>query len=293
MQSEVLMPVREAFIEVFGIFMDEKQKNKIRANNVRQYVEGIVDLLLKDKILLQLKQTERYENINWKRKIEILHDNYNSTIVGNIQEIFKIGGAGSHFNGKVQANELREIIDLAVHIVEDIFVVYFLSPEHRFGTENIFTIFSMLPLKHRIYILEKILDDQDNLKNEDVIDRLSLAYAKNGDGNKALELLDKALKEKRIGSFFHQERKESIRTLMKNIDELYSQNPNYEWNNGCSEVIVERGRLVVGLPTSKDILDTAKAVEIFNAWFEEGRDNYPEFINLFFYLMKTDERQYK
>ncbi len=50
---------------------------------------------------------------------------------------------------------------------------------------------------------------------------------------------------------------------------------------------------MVGLPTSKDIFDTAKAVQIFKEWFEQDKDKYPEFINLFLYLMKTDTRQYK
>ncbi|MFC2737412.1 MAG: hypothetical protein ACFN25_04905 [Leptotrichia wadei] len=48
--NEILMPINEDFLEVFDTFMDNDQKNKIRANNVRQYVEGIIDLLLRDEI---------------------------------------------------------------------------------------------------------------------------------------------------------------------------------------------------------------------------------------------------
>lgn len=47
--DEILMPIRGDFLEIFEIFMDENQKAKIRANTVRQYTEGIIDLLLKDK----------------------------------------------------------------------------------------------------------------------------------------------------------------------------------------------------------------------------------------------------
>lgn len=46
----MLMPVHPQFMDVFETFMNEEQKSKIRANNVRQYIEGIIDLLLKDKI---------------------------------------------------------------------------------------------------------------------------------------------------------------------------------------------------------------------------------------------------
>lgn len=37
--SNILMPINQNFIEVFETFMDENQKTKIRANNVRQYAE--------------------------------------------------------------------------------------------------------------------------------------------------------------------------------------------------------------------------------------------------------------
>ena len=162
-KNEVLMPINEKFIDVFEVFMDANQRTKIRANNVRQYTEGIVDLILKDKILATLKPSEIYEGINWGRKIKILQENYDVQIANSIQEIFRIGGDGSHFNGIVNDDDLQRIIDKAIHIVEDIFVKYFLEPEHKFGSENIFTIFSMLPLNHRIYILENVSKHYMNL----------------------------------------------------------------------------------------------------------------------------------
>lgn len=60
-----------------------------------------------------------------------------------------------------------------------------------------------------------------------------------------------------------------------------------------SKALVVDDLLVVGLPTSKDVFDTAKAVQIFGEWFKQDKDKYPEFINLFLYLMKTDTRQYE
>ena len=50
METSILMPVHPQFMDVFETFMNEEQKSKIRANNVRQYIEGIIDLLLKDKV---------------------------------------------------------------------------------------------------------------------------------------------------------------------------------------------------------------------------------------------------
>ena len=63
--NEILMPINEQFGDVFETFMDDNQKAKIRANNVRQYVEGIIDLLLKDKIVPTLKPTEDYAGVKY------------------------------------------------------------------------------------------------------------------------------------------------------------------------------------------------------------------------------------
>lgn len=285
----VLIPINECFVDVFETFMDDNQKTKIRANSVRQYVEGIIDLLLKDKIVAVLKPHENYEGINWSRKINIIKENYDKNIGESIQEIFRIGGDGSHFNGQVNDNDLHIVINKAIHIVEDIFVQYFLAPGHSFGCENIFTIFSMLPLHHRIYILENVFT---HYINPDIIDRLSLAYAKAGDMNKAFTLLKRALQENVIDEVFYDFQLERINTLSSNLKELYERNKQYENNPEHSVALIVGDQLVVGLPTSKDVFDTARAVQIFGEWFETGKAEYPEFINLFLYLMKTDNRQY-
>ena len=68
--NTILMPINQNFLEVFEVFMDENQKTKIRANNVRQYIEGIIDLLLKKNIQQYLKENEPYEGVNWSRKLK-------------------------------------------------------------------------------------------------------------------------------------------------------------------------------------------------------------------------------
>lgn len=290
MNNLALIPINRKFVDVFEIFMDDNQKTKIRANNVRQYVEGIIDLLLKDKIIPALKPNEDYAGVNWGRKIKILKENYDENIAANIQEIFIIGGDGSHFDGKVTDDDLQTIINKAIHIVEDIFVKYFLVPEHRFGCENIFTIFSMLPLHHRIYILENVAT---YYINSDIIDRLSLAYTKSGEKDKAIAFLEKALQEKVIDIYFFNIQLNKINTVSENLTKLYEINAQYDNSPERSVALIVGNQLVVGLPTSKDVFDTAKAIEIFSEWFETDKDKYPEFINLFLYLMKTDNRQYK
>lgn len=283
-----LMPINKDFLKVFGSFMDETMENKHRANDVRQYVEGIIDLLLKEKILDCLGPNQKYEGTSWKNKLKYIKK-YDEKIGNSIAEIFRVGGAGSHFAGRVSDDELEEIIKRAIHIVEDIFVRYFLSDEHRFGNENIYTIFSMLPLRHRIYILEHV---SNTYTNQCVIDRLSLAYAKAGEMDKAVTFLKKQLQEKNIDCNFYDCQLYKITIISEQIEQVYELNKDYENNHGRIRGINIGSKIVVGLPPSKDVFNTAKAVNIFKSWFDDCGGKYPEFIKLFLYLMQTDDRQY-
>lgn len=285
-----LMPINKCFLEVFDTFMDENQKIKIRANSVRQYIKGIIDLLLKDKIISILKPNEIYEGVNWKRKIKIIKDHYDSDIGNTIEYIFRIGGDGSHFNGKVNGDDLCKIVDKSIHIVEDIFVKYFLSPKHKFGTENIYTIFSMLPLHHRIYILEQLTN---HYINSNIVDRLSLAYVKSDQLDKAIHILKKSLKEGVIHEEFYKKQIEKINILYQHLEELYKVNENYTQSPEKVVALIRDDQIIVGVPTSKDVFETAKAVEVCKDWFEITKAKYPEFVNLFLYLMMTDSREYK
>lgn len=288
-EAKILMPANEKFFESVEVFFSQAQKIKIRANNVRQYVEGIIDLLLKDKIISAMGKKDDYNGLSMKKKLKILEGHYDKKITQDIRKVFEVGGKGSHFSGKVEPDELNEILHIAIHIVEEIFVKYFTEPEHRFGTENIFTIFSMLPLKHRIYILERLLQVYIN---NDILDRLSLAYVKNGDKEKAVRLLTR-YRGKHIEEDFFQAQIEKINRMEMYVDSVHALNRTYGDSPKYMKAIARDGYIIVGLPSSNDIFDTQKAVETFRGWLEDDKEKYPEFINLFMYLMITDDRIYQ
>ena len=148
----------------------------------------------------------------------------------------------------------------------------------------------MLPLHHRIYILENVTK---HYTNEHIVDRLSLAYTKSGEINKASIFLEKSLKENVINKEFYNYQLRKIDILSLNLAQLYEKNSKYENDPEYSKAILVGEHLVVGFPTSKDVFETAKAVQIFSQWFETDKNRYPEFINLFLFLMQTDNRQYK
>ena len=147
----------------------------------------------------------------------------------------------------------------------------------------------MLPLNNRIYILENVYA---HYKNQEIVDRLSLAYLKNGEVDKAREFLESAKEENIISSEFEKVQLYKLNVLANNLADLYQKNSCYTDNPVFSKAIVDGNLLVVGLPTSRDVFDTSKAVDIFRQWFEDGKSEYPEFINLFLCLMATDTRQY-
>lgn len=147
----------------------------------------------------------------------------------------------------------------------------------------------MLPLSNRIYILENVYV---HYKNQEIVDRLSLAYLKNKEEDKAKKLLESAKEENIISSEFERIQLHKLDVLANNLSHLYEVNSCYEDNPEYSTAIVDGDLLIIGLPTSKDVFETSKAVEIFEQWFEEGKHEYPEFINLFLCLMATDTRKY-
>lgn len=287
--DDILMPINQEFLNVVDEFLNEEQRTKIRANNVRQYIEGIIDLLLRDVIRKNIKENESYEDINWSRKRKIIKEKYSEEIAGDINDIYRIGGDGSHFNGKVSEQDLQDIISKAIHIVEKIFVRYFLQDAHKFGEENIYTFFSMLPLKNRIYILESVYKAY---QNEELVDRLSLAYSKNGQMDKAQKLLDDALEIKLITKDFYHYQIDKIDILNGNLLEVQSLNRGLSPEDNLIIGKMVGRQVVVGLPSSKNTFDVANAITCFRTGFETLKMEYPEFANLFLYLMQTDDRAY-
>lgn len=262
--DDVLMPTNKDFTDAFKAFMNEDQINKIRAQNVSQYIEGIIDLLLKDKIELLLSDDESFDMLSHEQLISYIQE-YDEEISVKIRKVFEIGENASRFKNKISDEELNQVIEIAIHIVEDIFVNYFSNPIHEFGKENIFTLFSMLPLKNRIYILTKLYERKPN---SSVVDRLSLALFKNNEKQAALDLLNKAEINGVINSSFNYAMQEKFGILeafkKAHPETLHSSNNVFE-----TRQIVEK---------ELDLLSI--------------KDMYPEFMKMFLYLMQTDDREY-
>ena len=287
-KPSILHPINERFMKVFDEFMNNDLKEKARANNVRQYIEGIVDTLLRDKIEEHMKPSEIYKNYSWKRKLDCLEQYYDKDITDKIRKVAEVGGAGSHFWDDVSQEALQKIINIANHLIEDIFVKYFTSDEHKFGSENIYWYFSMLPLDNRIYILEHVYE---TVKNENVVDRLSLAYVKNGEQEKGLHLINEAFQNKIINEDLKHYLETKYGILEKNLAHVHDLNPNVDSTNNA--LLVNGNMVVVGFPSSKNIFEAEKAYKRMKAMFDKDKAKYPEFMNMLLMLMSRDSRTYR
>ncbi|MCT3097699.1 hypothetical protein [Lactococcus lactis] len=294
-----LIPANEKFDEYFREFMkDDFSKSVIikqKANTARQYAEGIMDLLLyKTKIepFLTPKQKRSFDNKEKRNRticIEIMREKYSVDIANKFEEVMKtVGNAGSHFASEITQEQLQIQRKYLQRIIEDIFIEYFLDKEHIFGTENIFYIFSMLTLDSRIYILEELYS---KYKNQDIVERLAMAYEKNGQQDKAIELLKNACDNKIIDIEFlnGMERKlEALRMRLPDVQKLNS----IGVNDKATMLKATNGLYVFGYPSNKNSFDIREAVKCFRQWFDVNKDKYPEFINLFLSIMMFDDRDW-
>lgn len=288
---EVIRPINERFIKIFDEFMDDNLIKASRANDIRKYAEGIVDLLIKDRIVayMPLSDKDKYQLLTWEEKIHAVSIYYDVEYAEKLRTITEVANEGENFWNDVSDARLEQIIFLANHLVDDIFVVYFTSDEHRFGTENVMFEFSMLPLYDRIYILEKVYT---KVKNASVVDRLTLAYFKNDEKTRAESFMMQALKDGVINDEFVDCQIQKFNALETALSNVQAANKDFDNGDGSHVGIFVSNQLVIGFPSSKDIFDVEKAYKHMKESIEYTKEEYPEFVRMLFLILCRDPRMY-
>ncbi|MDF0480138.1 hypothetical protein OL233_07505 [Vagococcus sp. PNs007] len=123
---------------------------------------------------------------------------YNQDIGKKLMMVKNLGNQGSHFGGEIPTQkQIDEGIKIVVNIFEDIVIEYFYM--NRFGTEPCPQhVLSYLPPRNRIIILEKLfIHDCKNYEdiNICIIDKLTMAFLKDGRKEEAFIFLDVLLEE--------------------------------------------------------------------------------------------------
>lgn len=105
---------------------------------------------------------------------------------------------------------------------------YFLR--NGFGTEMpILTHFSILHISDRIFIIENLIEN--GLENIHIYDKLSIAYAKNGDTEKSLEVLKNGFDKNHIDSANYFNMKEKVKLFNKTNPTEYLTQKQYIQNS--------------------------------------------------------------
>lgn len=251
-KTSSLIPLK--LLDEYNDFVNSDLREVLRANCLRRYLEGTIDLLLKDKIIQKgYISIEKWNNYNLNNKIQTVGKYYDKDIERSFDKIRSIGNKGSHYGSVITSDELEEGIEIATHIIEKMVVKYFKS--NTVGSQfPVLTWLSALPPQNRVYILEEIFNDGQ--KNTDVIDKLSMAYLKSGEYLKSLSFLEEQKSNKIITYGQYDEFVGKINLLYENIEKF---------------------------DIAKNVLDVER---IFNSIFNSHVDKkYKEFTDVFLVLI--------
>lgn len=175
-------------IDEYNDFINENLREVLRSNCLRRYLEGAIDLLLKEKIINSSNlDISKWNGYNLNNKIQAIGKYYDKNIEVEFDELRKVGNGGSHYGNTVSDENLKNGINIATRIVEMILIKYF--KDYPIGSQPpVMTMLSALPPIHRVFILEAVW--KEGQKNDVVIDKLSMAYLKSGQYQRCLEFLE-------------------------------------------------------------------------------------------------------
>lgn len=234
-------------------FINPALREVVQATCLRRYLEGAIDLLLKDRLLSLADISEgEWRKIDLDDKIVLVKKHIDRDVADKYFKIKNTGNKGAHYTARrITTNEISKAVRHAVNIFEDLLVVYF--KKHRIGTEApVLTILSSLPPIKRVYILEKVW--KQDVSNIWIIDKLSMAYLKSGDFQKSMKFLE-SVKDK-LDEACYEDFVWKLENLQQNLHRF---------------------------DISKNINDVARifAILIKDEYFTK----YPEFTNLFCVLV--------
>ena len=63
-------------VDEYGDFINDEMRNVVRANCLRRYLEGAIDLLIKDKVLAAGLPEEKWNNYNLNNRIQAIGKDY-------------------------------------------------------------------------------------------------------------------------------------------------------------------------------------------------------------------------
>lgn len=255
LEKEISPMIPEELLDEYNDIMNNELRTVLRANSIRRYLEGMLELFVKNNIVNNIGVSQKIWNEkNLYYKITMIGEYYNHEIQSKFHEIRIVGNKGSHFGNNVAEEEINKAILIINNIFEYLIIEYF--KKHTFGSETpVLTLLSALPPRSRVKIIEEVRKNDEF--NEWTIDKLSMAYLKSGDIKKSKEFIKKCLESNYIDEQGYDDYMWKMDALNANIDKF---------------------------DISKTILDTKRIVDTLTE-SSESYEKYPEFLELFLILL--------
>lgn len=182
--------IPKELLDEYNDIINPKLRDIVRASSLRRYLEGIVEIFFKNKIMISNNIGEEdWFNLTLHKKILKID---NQDIKEKFLTIKEVGNDGSHYGNDVNPCDIENAINIITQVVELLLIDYF--KKYPVGTEDeVLTLLSILPPDKRVFILEALFSDGQ--KNATIVDKLSMAYLKSGRHNDSLIFLEKSYNE--------------------------------------------------------------------------------------------------
>lgn len=257
-QNSIIPLIPYELFDEYKDFLNPQLREVVRANCLRRFIEGMITLFFEPIFKNLNKNVELNKAKNTlHKKIELIGKCYDKEIMNDLLAIKNIGNDGSHFGNVVSKEDIVKGINIAINIVEKILIKYFI--QHPVGTQlPVLSYMSLLPPTCRVRIWEKVWSNGE--QNSMLIDKLSLAYVKDKQYEKALCFLREAYDNKKIKREEFDYFINKINIIQMKFDEAEKM-------------------------FSKTLLDTNKKFKELSS--PEIFDEYKEFMNIFMTLISA------
>lgn len=201
----------------------ENTSAETKASTARWYAEMMIDLFFSEKAKLKVG-AEKFNRLSLGEKIKTLKEDYSSGLIDALNLIKQFGDMASHYQpGRtIEAESVESVIKKSLSLFD--FVLIDLMKDNGIRkTEATATLFSTFLPSIRVRVLKKIIDLGSVRGDSDddmfLLDKLVLALTKNGEGKKAIRLLEKLKKQEKIGDYHVSFWEEKIEVIQGKIDE--------------------------------------------------------------------------
>lgn len=205
--------------------LSEATSLETKASTARWYAEMMIDLFLSKEVKCAIGEEDFYK-LTLSEKIKGIKPFFSEQIIDSLQLIRNFGNKAAHYNPnvKIRETDVKKIVEKALTLF-DLLLVNLLKDGGYEKTEYTPKIFSTFLPSIRCRVLNAIVDLNSVCCKDDIGDRtdilmvhkLLLAYVKNGERKKAINVIKKLKKKNSLNSKWYSRFKKAIDVMDENV----------------------------------------------------------------------------